>query len=237
VQQAYLAGAFLGMSLLHATFALFGWFYRYEAYLIIAGFVVAAVVLAEAIGWSARPAGRRARVARWAAALALAAYLGDGLAARARRGLVSTPRAMRNIYEQQYQMGRFVREFYAGESIAANDIGAISYLGDARLLDLAGLADAEVLRLLRAGRLDAPAVARLASDHQVKIAMLYARDFVPPQWHEVAAWTIRDNLVCAGETVTFYATNAAEAARLQAHLAAFAAALPPSVEQRLAGRR
>jgi hypothetical protein len=41
--------------------------------------------------------------------------------------LINTPKATTNIYEQQYQMGLFIKEFYENKSIVANDIGAINF--------------------------------------------------------------------------------------------------------------
>jgi hypothetical protein len=54
--------------------------------------------------------------------------------------LVITPQASRNIYEQQYQMGMFLKRCYPGKAVAVNDICAVSYLADVRLVDLLGLA-------------------------------------------------------------------------------------------------
>ena len=44
----------------------------------------------------------------------------------------STPGAMRNVYEQQYQMARFFRVAYPGDTIALNDIGAVAWLSSSR---------------------------------------------------------------------------------------------------------
>lgn len=57
-----------------------------------------------------------------------------------------TNQSSRNIYQQQYQMGLFVREFYQNNGVAVNDIGAVNYLADIRCLDLWGLSTPEVAR-------------------------------------------------------------------------------------------
>ena len=53
----------------------------------------------------------------------LVVLLAIPLAVRALSALAVTPGAMRNVYQQQYQMARFFRGAYAGETIALNDIG------------------------------------------------------------------------------------------------------------------
>ena len=49
---------------------------------------------------------------------------------RAETSLKITSKASTNIYQQQYQMGLFLKTFYEGKAIAANDIGAVNYLAD-----------------------------------------------------------------------------------------------------------
>ncbi len=53
-------------------------------------------------------------------------------------------------------MALFLKDFYAGNVVAANDMGAINYIADIRCLDLYGLASMEVADLKRAGGATTP---------------------------------------------------------------------------------
>jgi hypothetical protein len=218
---------------LHLTAADVGWFYRYEAYLVGLG------VLALAGAWAAQPGlwaeWTRARVrgtARLLAALALALVCAGALADRGVRALVETPRAIANIHEQQYQMGRFLSEAYPGAAVAVNDIGAVDYLADVKLLDLMGLASVDVAAHIRAGTYNPRALDSLVRDHGVRVAVIY-RDWlrVPSQWRWVGDWTIRHNVVTGGATVSFYAVDPAEEEPLAEKLRRFGPRLPATVEQ------
>ena len=122
---------FVAATLLHLQLAAIGWLFRYEAYLVAIGIVLVARHLADAGEFAAgRP--RRVRAALTLAGLVVAAPL----LTRAGQAIREGPLAIKNIYEQQYQMGLFLREIPVGSTVMANDIGAISYLADVRLVDL-----------------------------------------------------------------------------------------------------
>ena len=48
-------------------------------------------------------------------------------------------------------MGQFLQRYYNNETIAANDIGAVSYFSNAGVLDLWGLANIEIARSRKNG--------------------------------------------------------------------------------------
>lgn len=217
---------FIGTTILHLQYARTGWFYRYEAYLVAFGIVATAVAL-DGIAAGVRPP--------WLpAALASAAAL--ACAVRGARAHVETPGAVRNIYEQQIQMGRFLARFYPGEAVAANDVGAIDWLADLRVLDLWGLASRPVAEAKLSGRYTTAKVAELARAERVRVAVIYERWLdaaggVPPQWVRAGRWRVARNVVLGDRTVAFYAVDPAEAAPLAGHLRAFAPELPPGVAQ------
>jgi hypothetical protein len=124
---------FVVATLLHLQLAAVGWLFRYEAYLVAVGVVLVARHLAEAA------AVFRASAARLPLVLA-GLVLAAPLLVRGAQALAETPAAVKNIYEQQYQMGLFLRGLPPGSAVMANDIGAISYLADVRIVDLFGLA-------------------------------------------------------------------------------------------------
>jgi hypothetical protein len=222
---------FVAATFLHLQFAALGWLFRYEAYLVAVGLVLVARHLADGVSaFAVSPA----RPALAAVALLVA---GAPLVTRGLDAVAQTPAAVKNIYEQQYQMGLFAGGLPPGATVMANDIGAISYLADVRMVDLFGLATRETARARRAGRVDRALLARLAADERPAAIVIYRSwfaDAVPPDWIEVGTWKVPDKVVVADRTVSFYAPDAAAAARLGQALAAFQPRLPGSVSARVA---
>jgi hypothetical protein len=141
-----------------------------------------------------------------------------------------------NIYQQQYQMGRFLRQYYQGAAVAANDIGAVNYLADIKLLDLWGLGSPEVAAARLNRTYNTATIRHLARAKGVKVAIAYRLCFtpfggLPREWVMVGKWRIPANIICAEEIVTFYAVDPSEAPILRRHLLDFSSELPPQVEQ------
>ena len=218
-------------ALLHMQFADVGWLYRYEAYLVALGLLTLGLSVPK--GW--RPTGAGSPIAK--AALVLLLAIGTyPLLARAAHALVETPRASKNIFDQQYQMGLFLRRFYPGAAVVANDIGAISYLADIRLLDLYGLASMEVAQARRTGGLGRETVARLAAAHRAEVIVIYRSWFsqvLPADWLEAGSWRAPEQVVVAHRVVSFYALDRAGRDRLWQSLRAFQSEMPADVEVRL----
>lgn len=138
----------------------------------------------------------------------------------------------KNIYEQQYQMASFLQKFYPTASVAANDIGAISYFTDIQLLDLFGIGSQEILELRRTGRWDSAHITTLTNHKQVELAICYdswVGEKLPEDWIRVASWTIADNFICGDEKVSFYGSNESSSALLRKNLQSFSAELPSRV--------
>jgi len=224
---------FLATLVLHLALADVGWFYRYEAYLVGFGLIALAVAWLELRARGDLPATRAIlRGARGWAVAVLAVVTAGTLADRGVRAMIEAPRAMRNIHEQQIQMGRFLRDNYPGAVVAVNDIGAVNYLADVRCLDLMGLASRDVAAHLRAGTYGTRALEDLIRRHGVKVAIVYDNWIrIPDTWQRVGRWRIQDNVVTGGDTVSLYALDPAEAPRLAEALRRFAPRLPRSVQQ------
>jgi hypothetical protein len=194
--------------------------YRYEAYLMVLGLVAVAVT-------SVPMQNTRS--------LVLAAALLIPLMTRAYQATTTTPTAVANVYQQQYQMGLFIRTYYSGATVAVNDIGAASFLGDhSRILDLVGLANMESARATLANALDARFYERLTRKEKVDIAIVYEQWFsgqLPPDWRKVATWTIPNRVAAAYDTVTFFAASDAREPRLVTSLRAFSGSLPADVKE------
>jgi len=234
---AVLPVIFVAAAFLHVQYARTGHFYRYESYLVALGIVTVAVALAA--GW---PAGLRATRGKYGAAYAgaVAVFLflaGWPLAHRAVTAHGETPQATMNIFHQQYQMGLFLREYYQGRTVAANDVGAVNYLADVKCLDLTGLGTMAVARAKKHREYDTDTMAALAEAEGARIAVLYPRWYkacggLPPEWSRVGIWKIPDNIVCAYDEVSFYALTAEEQFLLFHNLREFSERLPAGVEER-----
>jgi hypothetical protein len=224
---------FLIVAALHLTTADVGWFYRYEAYLVGWGLVALAATWSTTPGlWGEWTRGGVRGNARVLAAIALAVVSLGALGDRGVRAAIGTPRATENIHEQQYQMGRFLREAYPGGSVALNDIGAAHFLADIRGLDLMGLASDDVTAFIRAGTYNPRALDQLLRTQAVRIAIVYESWFrIPQSWRWVGSWSIRHRVVTGGETVSFYAVDPAEEGPLTQKLRQFAPRLPATVKQ------
>ncbi|MBN1438492.1 MAG: hypothetical protein JW929_03705 [Anaerolineales bacterium] len=227
--------------LMHSIWITAEMFYRYQAYLNALGIWAVGCLGVPAVDW----AGLRRNAAAAVAAVVTALIIGIPLANLAVQPLWKTPAASRNIWQQQYQMGLFLREYYPQGVVAANDIGAIDYLADLRLVDLFGLASREVLAAKLAGAWQrdlAGALETLTAAEGTRIAVIYDSWFgynpetgaasVPASWIRVGEWTIPGNVVCGSATVTWYAVLPEEAAPLRAALEAFEGKLPAGVKVR-----
>ncbi|MGN6391433.1 MAG: hypothetical protein ACTHM9_04160 [Gemmatimonadales bacterium] len=220
----------------HVALARVGWFYRYEAYLMACGIAAATLGIARLL----RAEPPRTTRARALAGLALAAAAVP-LVYRGTVAMSLTPKAAANVYQQQIQMGRFVHRYYRGTTVAVNDIGAVAYYGEAGLLDVGGLADVDVLLAQRAGHFTSATMDSMARARRARMAIVYPGWLerfggIPSSWTAVARWTVPGKAVVLGDaSVTFYAIEQGEAARLVAHLRDFSTTLPPGVRQEFAG--
>ncbi len=219
---------FLTGSALHLQLAsMNGRLYRYEVYLVALALTGLGLALYERRRSQKTPLG----MAQRAGVAALVMIFLSSFGPRAWNVSQGTPSASRNVYDQHLQIARFLQNFYPDARVAANDIGAITYYTDIRLIDLWGLAHREIMELKRAGKFDLPAVERITRD--AEIAILYPAWFeglIPPGWIEVARWRLKRNVAASSDTVSFYALRPEDVPRLWAALAAMAPELPEGVD-------
>lgn len=143
------------------------------------------------------------------------------------RDLTTLPDASSNIFQQQYQMSRFIREIYR-KPVAVNDIGYTSYRNHGYVLDLFGLASIEALQFRKA-RANSEWMERLAQDKQVELAMIYDDWFrrVPDSWTLLGELVLEGRLVTpAADRVSFYATEQGDRPAIQEALMVFSRTLP-----------
>jgi hypothetical protein len=229
---------------LHLKLARFGNFFRYEAYVIALSLLVFSVGAFDYLsGLQGRKTGR---LETMLAGCWLGYLLLVPLSVVAWRGYISlrlTPQASHNIYEEQYQMGLFLRQFYRGAPIAATDIGAVSYLGEPHLEDLWGLGSLDAAKLRVEGALTPQKIDLMTRSKGTKMAILFDGIFyngndgsignggLPAQWIRVGRWRSFDNCMGPEDSVFFYAVDSSEERALIAHLRQFAPRLPPEVGQ------
>ncbi len=220
--------------LLHMQYAKIGWFFRYEAYLVGWGIFAAGLSLylnfPRLIG-----SDKNLTISSYALLagllLAVSSYT---LIERGVKSLVKTVPATTNIYEQQYQMGRFIREYYSGEAVMVNDVGAVSFLADFQCFDKVGVANIRVMNAVKSNDFTPESLKQMCLEAGVKIAIVYRRNLwlspgIPKGWRCIGKWTIRNNVVCSSKTVDFFAVDRNEEGRLRDNFSDFTKSLPASV--------
>ena len=238
-KERILSGVYLCAALLHCAAASIGWFYRYEAYLLAIAFLALAPLGPQLwTKWKGLASGAAKLEQRMLQVLALTTAL-----------MTATPYiwnassiakiapGCQNLYQQQYQMGLFLRDYYPGETVAANDIGAINFLADIHCLDGMGLGSREPALAARHGRMGAGFIESWARQEGAAIAVIYEswwRGRLPANWIKVGEWTVDEKVTVAEPAVSFYATSPQQADRLHANLTQFAPRLPEGVTANLA---
>jgi hypothetical protein len=220
-------------SLAHLAFADIGWVFRYESYLV----AMAIVSLAATTRWFPQKSWLRIGLAL------LILEMLVPLTARAVTSASLMPSIARTIYVQQYQTAIFLKRYYSGASVAANDIGAINYQADLKCLDLVGLANKTVFYNKQAHTYETPIIESEAVRMSTQIAVVYDEWFVhgprpvlygpplPTSWIRVGRMRIKaDKLFLGGDTVSFYAVKPEAKDRLVKVLHEFLPALPKDVE-------
>ncbi len=228
---------FVVTAFLHVQFAKIGSLHRYEAYLVGLGLFVVAVSLAAYMTPPGRPKTLAASIAKYVFPALVTIATVSTLVPRGRELLTRAPLATTNIYEQQYQMGLFVKRFYQDKCVALNDIGAVNFLADIKCLDLMGLANLEVASAKRDGTYDSRRIYEMAKAADTRLAILYTKWFVrfgglPEEWIELQRWRIQNNVIAGGATVTFCAVEPSEKEALISNLREFSVELPKSVYQK-----
>jgi hypothetical protein len=234
-----LMGAILLLTALpHVEFMQVGPLFRYDAYLFALGVVFLAsqlpIIMADL---PTRTSFSRRLVPQYLAAGALALLLFFPLAVKGSRLLWLLPQCTTNIFEQQYQMGSFVHQYYQGSTVALNDVGAVNFLADIHCLDLWGLANRDVTSLKRHHDYHTKDIAGLARQAGARIAIVYDDWYagevggLPVEWVRVGRWTIRNNVIAGEDTVSFYALDSSEVSHLIQCLWEFSLRLPHEVIQ------
>ena len=202
----------------HLLAGRFGWFDRYEIYAVAAMFVMCLAVLRH----------RGGTTAVLAFAMATLIYVTPYAIT-----VIRSPAAAANIYQQQYQMHRFVQDYYPAP-VAVNDLGWVAYQNENFVLDLWGLGSEEARRLTAGEGWTPQKLSEITERHAIQYAMIYDSWFegVPKNWC-LAGQLITSQVTAASDTVSFYLIDKANAEQFTQSLQALEDTLPNGAELKI----
>lgn len=229
---------FIQITILHLLFAQIGWVYRYEAYLVVLGLFSIIYCIGELFNKGFKYQSNVEKSLIYLVMIIFMVVIMYPLVMRGYRSYFVVQQGVKNVYEQQYQMGLFVNEFYKGKSVALNDIGAVVFLSDIICTDLMGLGNIEIARARKNNTFSTMTIDQQCKTERTKIAIVYdewfqGKQMLPKQWIKAGEWTIEDNRVCGSKTVSFYAVDSMEINRLSENLKQFSVKLPGDVKQEI----
>jgi hypothetical protein len=238
---AWLPCTILAAMLIHLRLARTGTMWRYESYLMVVGVIGVSTLLSGALANLAKlgkPAvlapihqklfgrfdlPRPVVILLAGLTVLLGAIAAVPLAKRSIAGQKKIVPAAGNIRDQQIQMSRVVQILGDGAGIAVNDLGAVSFFTNARILDLVGLGDDTTARAVHAKRRDTAFLRKRIDDFGANFVIAYptwfdATDPLPRDLIPVEKWTLNRNVICGDATVIFYGASPAGAVRLRTAL-------------------
>lgn len=222
---------FISITFLHLLFANVGWFYRYEAYLVFTGIFINSIVIYQFL-YKNKINIELSKILRYSALMLLLCLIVIPLGPRY-ISFSETPVATHNIYEQQYQMGLFIKQFYNNESIALNDVGAVNYLADVKCTDVYGLSNMDVARAKKGEYYTPEELSGLLKNNNIKVIIIYDKWFknmIPSDWIKVSDWEIQNNIVCGDNKVSFYVRDPKDKEDLLKNIKIFSTRLPDDVK-------
>lgn len=193
----------------HLIFAKFGWFYRYETYLILMGMVLIFFISKRYVIKINPFKSRIYNFINKTLLNLLLILIIYNFIEREYFSLRLLPQASKNIYQQQFQMAKFISKYFNNYTIALNDIGAVCYYADVRCIDLFGLANLDVLNAKRSKIYNTSFIEKLVNKENVKLAIIYDTWFQgkispPESWIKIGEWKIYENVICGSDVVSFY---------------------------------
>ena len=221
----------MGTAFFHLAFASTGWFYRYEAYLFCSIIPIAVVVLHKVV--LNKSENQVTSGISIVIGLLFFTFLCLPSFVRSITAISKAKQACINIYDQQYQMGSFVANYYRTSPVAMNDIGVVSFKSEAKNIDLWGLGSIEVAKMRKEGNHTATFFDSLCKENNVEFAMVYDSwfpDSLLTKWRKTATWQISNNVICGDDIVSFYVLDSTKYYSLQKNLIKFAPSLPSTVK-------
>lgn len=216
-QRTVAFAALLGLAA-HLVAGRYGWFGRYEVYIVAVSLIALGVIFQDVL-----KADKGSTLVRTSAiGLLLFTIATPYLITHMR-----TPAASENIYAQHYQMHRFSKDFFP-HPVAINDLGYVSYNNDVSVLDLAGLGSEKARRMQRLEGRRTAVIDELTQTHGSVYAMVYDHWFptqIPDHWCKVATLHTPHLTSGSGEVV-FYLLEKSYLNEMKTALRDFSNVLP-----------
>ena len=226
-----------GSTALHLFFARTGWFFRYEGYLI------AWAILWVFVSWfDCRHAIVDAVTLPWGfvtgilAATAVISILMfayfDGF--RVNEAFSNASLSMKNVFDQPYQLGLFARDELPGATLLVNDMGAIAFLSDDKILDVIGLGSMEPALAKHHHAFDSAWLDGWLKREHAEVALVHITGPVSvaplPNWISIVSWTVPDNYILACNTAYIYSLQPSAVVEVKKGLRKFLPRLPPDTK-------
>jgi hypothetical protein len=230
--------AFVFVATCHFLFAKFGHFYRYEAYLVGLSIFMFGLLLKPYVDILKDNYKKPLQIIILLLMIGIGIDSSEGLYKRVKETIEYTPLACKNIYEQQFQMAKFINLYYPKSTVAINDIGAITFFNDdVNIIDIVGLANARVYKLLSSNNYNSETLHQLCKENNADIAMLYERwtvlygiNEIPKEWVKICEWRLPYNIVCGDNTVSFFVIHETEKNNMRQKMSKFIKELPFSIQ-------
>jgi hypothetical protein len=228
----------VAITILHMQFATTGWFYRYEAYLIFLGIVILGTTIGDLMPTN-RLAWKISKEAlpQYMVGAILITLVASPFCSRALTSLQITPQATHDRFLEHIQPAQFIRRYYNNSVIAINDIGAVAYFTDAKILDIFGIGSREPYSFRKSGTgFSKINVFHWAKKEGAQIAFLQIQwsevtPRIPNEWKMVGQWEIPKNVVFGDTKIGIYAVNALACDTLIQNLQAFGTEMPVDIIQ------
>lgn len=232
----------ISIGTINFLFAGVGWFYRYDAYLVALGIFIIALSLSEIteFTFSIGKINKKNITKYLTIVLSLIlifTLVSDPLESRGFESLKETPQATNDRYLGHIHPAQFVAKYYNNSTIAVNDLGAMSFYTDARILDIYGLGSKEpVYYLEETGKYNKSEVDSWTKQHSAEIAILQPEWIVitpriPDSWQMVGQWNTPQNVAFGDTTIGIYAVKSSKKAELIKNLREFSSAIPEEIKQ------
>lgn len=212
---------------IHVSTAYVAPYYRYEAYLVFLG-IIGMVLNLSQMESKLRPLLLKSSKLEYSLTIVLLIIMLSPFIYRGVGGVLSSVPGSKNIHDQQCQMAFFINKYYQNNIVAINDIGAISFYTDAHIIDLVGLSDLDVLRLIRNNKFKTTEIETLTKRKNFDIAVIYDTWFdnpmvggIPKSWVKCGSWMVSSIRSIPNAKVTFYASDSTRAKCLVNNLKEF----------------
>ncbi len=228
IKRKRLACATVCAVFMHFVAGRYGWYHRYEIYIL--AFEVAVILYLYLPSICKKIFSSNKINRNLYAAITLAGGVSFLIGGPYIVDLFTIPIASNNIYEQQYQMHRFVVTYYK-KPVAVNDLGYVSYKNSNYVLDLWGLGSQKALKY-RMKSNNFNWMQSLVDEAGVGLVMIYDKWFsnIPKKWIKVGVLYLgKKRITPASSMVSFYATSPEAYPDIMRKLKLFSKTLPADV--------